>query len=121
MSRNIYDLKVKELEELLELSKDYPDIETFRSTIENIKKVKEKENGKLLNERFTIEMLDSFGSFSPYELEILEKYNIKNIEDLLNTDLESIDISNDIKRKFEWIRNTYNSNNLEGDEIAKRR
>lgn len=79
----------------------------YNALIFEIKRREEEE--KLgLNRRFTIKMFKDLSMFYPDEMYVLEVNGIKNLQDLIDCDLDSmIGITLSIKEKLEWARNFY--------------
>ena len=72
-------------------------------------KRREEEAKLSLNARFTIEMFKSFNMFYPDEMRVLEINGIRNLQDLIEADLNSmIGMTESIKEKLSWARRFYN-------------
>ena len=72
-------------------------------------KRREEEAKLSLNARFTIEMFKSFNMFYPDEMSVLEINGIRNLQDLIEADLNSmIGMTESIKEKLSWARRFYN-------------
>ena len=72
-------------------------------------KRREEEDKLSLNARFTIEMFKSFNMFYPDEMRVLELNGIRNLQDLIDADLNSmIGMTESIKEKLSWARRFYN-------------
>ena len=78
---------------------------------------REEERKLSLNVRFDIKMIKKLNLFYPDELKVLEINNIKNIQDLLDCDLNSlVGITESIKEKLDWVRHFYDMSSLEDNK-----
>ena len=67
------------------------------------------ESEQSLNARFTMEMFKQYNMFYSDELKVLELNGIRNLQDLIEADLDSmIGMTESIKEKFSWARRFYN-------------
>lgn len=72
-------------------------------------KRREAEKNMSLNSRFTIEMFREYNMFYLDELRVLEVNGIRNLQDLIDCDLNSlVGITEVMKEKFGWARRFYN-------------
>ena len=91
-------------EKLLELGKfvsEYDDIDSLKNDI--LKKIVsvEEEKSKSLIIKLQI--------FDPWELKVVRKNNINNLQELIDCDLDSlIGITPSIKEGLDWVRKFYN-------------
>lgn len=99
-------------EKLLELGKfvsEYDDIDSLKNDI--LKKIVsvEEEKSKSLNIRFNMDMFIKLQIFDPWELKVVRKNNINNLQELIDCDLDSlIGITPSIKEGLDWVRKFYN-------------
>ncbi|MBQ8534254.1 MAG: hypothetical protein IJ463_01060 [Bacilli bacterium] len=72
-------------------------------------KRRELESQQSLNARFTMEMFKQYNMFYSDELKVLEINGIRNLQDLIEADLDSmIGMTESIKEKLSWARRFYN-------------
>lgn len=99
----------KELKDFLVLSSYFEGIDDLLMGINSEIKKRDLERKQSLNVRFTIEMFKSYNMFYPDELKVLEINGIRNLQDLIDADLDSmIGMTESIKEKLSWARRFYN-------------
>lgn len=83
---------------------------------------REEENKVSLNKRFTIKLFKDLSMFYPDEMHVLEVNGIKNLQDLIDCDLDSmIGITISIKEKFEWARKFYDMSSTSDKNNGKQK
>ena len=98
----------KELKDFLVLSSCFEGMDDLLMGINSEIKKRDLERKQSLNTRFTIEMFKSYNMFYPDEMNVLELNGIKNLQDLIDADLDSmIGMTESIKEKLSWARRFY--------------
>lgn len=98
-----------ELKDMATLILEFEDKDDLLMGIHSEIKRREAESKKSLNARFTIEMFKQYNMFYPDEMKVLEINGIRNLQDLINADLNSmIGMTESIKEKLSWARAFYN-------------
>jgi hypothetical protein len=78
------------------------------------------ESEQSLNARFTMEMFKQYNMFYSDELKVLEINGIRNLQDLIEADLDSmIGMTESIKEKLSWARRFYNLETSNGKVMKK--
>ena len=84
-------------------------------------KRRELESQQSLNARFTIEMFKEYNMFYSDELKVLEINGIRNLQDLIDCDLDSlVGINASIKEKLSWARNFYNMKPITDSKVKQK-
>lgn len=98
-----------ELKDMATLILEFEDKDDLLMGINSEIKRREAESKKSLNARFTMEMFKKYNMFYPDEMKVLEINGIRNLQDLINADLNSmIGMTESIKEKLSWARAFYN-------------
>lgn len=108
--KGLFDkFSTEQLKDILTLATTFEGKDDLLMGVSSEIKKREAERKQSLNVRFTIEMFKDYNMFYPDEMRVLELNGIKNLQDLIDCDLNSmIGITESIKEKLEWARNFYN-------------
>ena len=99
----------EQLKDILALVSTFEGKDDLLMGINSEIKKRELESKQSLNARFTIEMFKSYNMFYPDEMRVLELNGIRNLQDLIEADLDSmIGMTESIKEKLSWARRFYN-------------
>ncbi len=110
-----------ELKKFSLLLESFESIDILLKSVTNEIKKREDEKNSSLNVRFTMDMFKKYNMFYPDELRVLEINCIRNLQDLIDCDLNSlVGITESIKEKLEWTRSFYDMTCFEnGKEKTK--
>ncbi|MBQ3306791.1 MAG: hypothetical protein IJG68_01200 [Bacilli bacterium] len=114
--------KIEELKNIQELLMSFKTIEEAIKTIENKIFQKEEEQKKSINIRFNLELMEKLQILEPSELKLVKEQGIKNLQELLELDLDSIpNISISTKKSIEEKRRFYDMSTFEEKKHNKKR
>ena len=99
---------IEQLKDILALVSTFEDKDDLLMGISSEIKCRKKKKKQSLNSRFTIEMFKQYNMFYSDELKVLEINGIRNLQDLIDADLNSmIGMTESIKEKLSWARRFY--------------
>lgn len=99
---------IEQLKDILALVSTFEDKDDLLMGISSEIKCRELEKKQSLNSRFTIEMFKQYNMFYSDELKVLVINGIRNLQDLIDADLNSmIGMTESIKEKLSWARRFY--------------
>ena len=111
----------KQLKDTLDLVCAFEGKDDLLMGIHSEIKRRELESQQSLNARFTIEMFKEYNMFYSDELKVLEINGIRNLQDLIEADLDSmIGMTESIKEKFSWARNFYNMKPITDSKVKQK-
>ena len=114
---NINDFSLEDLYLIRDFIETKKDINTMLLEVDSV--IKEKEE-KLddMNHKLTIELMEQLHFFDSEVFNILKSHNIKNIQDLIDSDLSSWNLTHQRRLELEEAKVWYNFNHIE-ENIAK--
>jgi len=111
---NMRDFSKEDLYLIRDFIETFNDIKTMKSEVDIM--IYEKE--KNMNNRLTIELMEELHFFDREMFEILKSHNIKNIQDLIDSDLEEWGLTQQRRLELEEAKLWYDFSHLE-DNIEK--
>lgn len=75
--------------------------------------LEKEEKEKPINERLTIELMEKIGFFDSEVLGLLKSHNIRNIQDLIDSDLKEWKLPSQIKSELEDAKKWYDFSSRE--------
>lgn len=117
----IKSFSLEDLKVYLSLVDSYGSIDEMRNELITEINRREEEKNKSLNARFTIEMFKEYNMFYQDEMYVLEINGIRNLQDLIDCDLDSlVGINASIKEKLSWARNFYNMKPITDSKVKQK-
>lgn len=112
--KKLKNYSLRELKELREVFSQYGSMEEMNHDLDTIIHDREETQEKSLNECFDMKFWIENHVFYPWELEILVRNNITNLQELIDCDLDQLDgITRSTKEVFEWARKFYDFTSME--------
>lgn len=106
--KNLSDFSLPVLNAIKQDLENYHTIEEFQSDLDQMIREKEEENRKNPNVKFDRAMFVRLHIFDPWELRVLDLYQIHNLQELIDLDMNSlVDVPYSIREKLEWARRVY--------------
>ena len=115
--KRLEDFSLSELEELKGILETYHSLDEILEHFSILIKEKTEKKEQNPNALFNMEMFIKLQVFTPWELEVLVKNNINNIQELIDCDLDHLDgMTYTIKEKLDWARKFYDMRGLVEEE-----
>ena len=115
--KRLDDFSLSELEELKGILETYHSMDELLERFSTLIKEKEEEKKINPNVRFNMEMFIKLNVFDPWELDVLVRNNINNIQELIDCDLDHLEgITITIKEGLDWARKFYDMRGLVEEE-----
>ena len=111
---NIRDFSKQELIVVKDFIKTFSNVDTMLSEVDSI--IKEKEDN--MNRKLTIELMEELHFFDRELFNILKSHNIKNIQDLIDSDISNWNLTSQRRLELEEAKIWYDFSNIE-DNIEK--
>ena len=111
---NMRDFSKEDLYLIRDFIETFNDIKTMKSEVDIM--IYEKE--KNMNNRLTIELMEQLHFFDSEMFDILKSHGIKNIQDLIDSDLEEWGLTQQRRLELEEAKLWYDFSHLE-DNIEK--
>ena len=115
---NIEDFSKDELIVFKQFIETCGNVKTIKSEMDSLIEKKEKERIESMNYRLTIELMEQLHFFDSEVFGILKSHNIKNIQDLIDSDLGEWGLTHQRRKELEEAKVWYDFSNLE-DNIEK--
>ena len=119
--KNIHELSIDELRLIKSVARGYDSVDDLIEAIENrIRYIYSSDLENVpLNVKFDLDMFEEYNIFTKTELELLNANGVKNLQDLIDLNLDVGDTCKfltSFKEKIKWVRKFYNMQNLENNE-----
>jgi len=115
MKKNkIEDFSLDELKLIKSFIETHNDVNTMISEVDKV--IDSRING--INYRLTIELMEELHFFDREVFDILKSHNIKNIQDLIDSDLEEWNLTKQRRLELEEAKLWYNFDRL-GENLEK--
>ena len=106
--KNLSDFSLPVLNAIRQDLEGYQTIEEFQSDLDQMIREKEEENRNNPNVKFDRAMFVRLQIFDPWELKVLDLYQIHNLQELIDFDMDTlVDVPTSIREKLEWARRVY--------------
>ena len=106
---NIKDFSKEDLYLIRDFIETFDDVKTMKSEVDIM--IYEKEKG--MNSRLTIELMEQLHFFDKELLEILKIHDIKNIQDLIDSNLDEWHLTSQRRLELEEAKVWYDFSHLE--------
>lgn len=106
---NMRDFSKEDLYLIRDFIETFSDIKTMKSEVDIM--IYEKE--KNMNNRLTIELMEQLHFFDREMFDILKSHGIKNIQDLIDSNLDEWDLTQQRRLELEEAKVWYDFDNLE--------
>ena len=116
---NIRDFSKQELIVVKDFIKTFSNVDTMLSEVDGI--IKEKEDN--MNRKLTIELMEELHFFDRELFNILKSHNIKNIQDLIDSDISNWNLTTQRRLELEEAKIWYDFSNIEEniEKVNKKR
>ena len=120
---NIEDFSKDELIVFKQFIETCGNVKTIKSEMDSLIEKKEKERIESMNYRLTIELMEQLHFFDSELFSILKSHNIRNIQDLIDSDLGEWGLTHQRRLELEEAKVWYDFSNLEEniEKIKKKR
>ena len=115
---NIEDFSKDELIVFKQFIETCGNVKTIKSEMDSLIEKKEKERIESMNYRLTIELMEQLHFFDSEVFGILKSHDIKNIQDLIDSNLEEWGLTQQRRLELEEAKLWYDFSHLE-DNIEK--
>lgn len=115
VKNNIEDFSKDELVVFKKFIETCGNVKTINSEMDALIAKKEEERITSMNYRLTIELMEQLHFFDSEIFDILKSHNIKNIQDLIDSDLGSWGLIHQRRIELEEAKHWYNFSKIEED------
>lgn len=116
---NIEDFSKDELIVFKQFIETCGNVKTIKSEMDSLIEKKEKERIESMNFRLTIELMEQLHFFDSEVFGILKSHNIKNIQDLIDSDLGEWGLTHQRRKELEEAKVWYDFSRIESDTNNK--
>ena len=116
---NIEDFSKDELIVFKQFIETCGNVKTIKSEVDSLIEKKEKERIESMNFRLTIELMEQLHFFDSEVFGILKSHNIKNIQDLIDSDLGEWGLTHQRIKELEEAKVWYDFSKIESDTNNK--
>ena len=123
VKNNIDDFSKDELVVFKKFIDNYSSIKTIKSEVDRMIEEKERQQRETMNYRLTIELMEKLHFFDSELFSILKSHNIRNIQDLIDSDLSSWNLTTQRRLELEEAKVWYDFSRMEEEKnkINKKR
>ena len=114
------DFSLPELQVIQKEISGYRTIEDIQKDLNQFIQKKEQVLSKNPNIKFDRDMFVKLHIFDPWELKVLDFYQIHNLQELIDYDLDCmVDVLPSVLEKLEWARNFYDLRGMVSPDLGK--